>query len=270
MPKKERASTRKAVKARGALPAPVVTPRRVELPWYKRRNVQAGIAFGVVFLGVLAYNVIGDLMDSRRDRRLNVRSIEQFERQLQLLNAPLEGVYQSLETTTQQFVAGELAPEEYRGQAEGWVEQFRTLYTGIRDIEIREDLEPLAEAKAHFTQGAVILLDAAKVYLQAASAAGPERETAVGLGRNLLTHGAAVLAMGERTIQEVKNEFDLNDPEVEPQAPVIPEEDAPPPAPAQPETPIVPDPAASPPASPGPTATASPAAPAATAPDPTP
>lgn len=232
------------MKARGALPAPVVAPRRVNLPWYKRRNVQLGIAFGVIFLGVFLFNVFKDLREGSDDKKLQVRSIEQFERRLQLLNAPLAGVFEALQTSPDQFLAGSLSVDDYRTQAEGWVEEFRKLYTGIREAEVREDLEPLVEAKALFSQGSVVLLDAAKAYLQAASVEGAPRQELIDLGRNLLTHGGAVVNMGEIQIQRVKNEFDLNDPPAELPAPVIPEEAPPPPQPPATDTPAIPDPGA--------------------------
>ncbi|MEX2551890.1 MAG: hypothetical protein WD627_02660 [Actinomycetota bacterium] len=233
------------MKARGALPAPVVAPRRINLQWYKRRNVQLGIAFAVVFLGVFLFNVVKDIREGSDDKKLQVRSIEQFERRLQLLNAPLAAVYQALQTSPGQLLAGSLSVDDYRTQAEGWVEEFRKLYTGIREAEVREDLEPLIEAKALFSQGSVLLLDAAKAHLQAASVEGVPRQELIDLGRNLLTHGSAVVNMGELQIQRVKNEFDLNDPPVELPAPVIPEEEAPPPQPPATDTPAT-DPGAAP------------------------
>jgi len=232
------------MKARGALPAPVVAPRRVNLPWYKRPKVQLGIAFAVVFLGVFLFNVVKDIREGSDEKKLQVRSIEQFERRLQLLNAPLAAVYQALQTSPDQFLAGSLSLDDYRTQAEGWVEEFRKLYTGIREAEVREDLEPLVEAKALFSQGSVVLLDAAKAYLQAASVEGAPRQELIDLGRNLLSHGGAVVNMGEIQIQRVKNEFDLNDPPAELPAPVIPEEAAPPPQPPATDTPAIPDPGA--------------------------
>jgi hypothetical protein len=232
------------MKARGALPAPVVAPRRVNLPWYKRRNVQLGIAFAVIFLGVFLFNVVKDIREGSDDKKLQVRSIEQFERRLQLLNAPLAAVYEALQTSPDQFLAGSLSLDDYRKQAEGWVEEFRKLYTGIRDAEVREDLEPLVEAKALFSQGSVVILDAAKTLLQAASVEGASREALIDLGRNLLSHGGAVVNMGELQIQRVKNEFDLNDPPAEIPAPVIPEEQAPLPQPPATDTPAISDPGA--------------------------
>jgi hypothetical protein len=244
MPKKDPASTRKPIKARGALPAPVVAPRRLNLPWYKRRNVQLGVAFAVIFLGVFLFNVVKDLREGSSDKRLQARSIEQFERKLQLLNAPLGAVYQAIQASPDQLLAGTLSVDEYRKQAEGWLEEFRKLYSGIKSAEVREDVESLLEAKALFTQGAVVLVDAAKAHLQAASLEGAAREESIKLGRNLLAHGSAVINMGERQIQKVKNEFDLNDPPAELPAPVIPEEEAPPPQPPATETPTSPDAAA--------------------------
>jgi hypothetical protein len=269
MPKKEQASSRKPVKARGALPAPVTAPKRVEVTWYKRRQFQVAIVFGAIFLAVLAFNVIRDLREGSREEKLQVRSIQQFERKLQLLNAPLTEVYQSLQTSTEQFVAGTVAAEEYRRQADGWVEEFRKLYVGIKETEVRAGLDSLLEAKALFTQGAVVLLDGAKIFQQASSTEGPAREASISLGRNLLAHGGAIIGMGERRIQEAKNDFDLNDPPAELPEPVIPEEEAPVPAPTALDPGAVPPPAADPtaPATPAPgAANTAPTAPATPAP----
>ena len=225
---------------------PVIAPKRTQTVWYKRPKVQAAVAFAVIFLGILLFNIFKDLSESRNQRRLEVRSIEQFERKLQLFNAPLEGIYSAISSSPEQLIAGTLSVDDYRKQAEGWVAEFRKLYTGIKDTEVRQELDELVAAKGSFAQGAVILVDGTKSLLNAASVEGDARQAAITLGRNLLTHGGAVISMGERQMGELKNEFELNDPPVDLPAPIVPEEEAPPPVVTQ--TPVTPDPLASPPA----------------------
>lgn len=262
MRKKKPPPPRKTVKAKGAIPTPVVAPKRVVLPWYKKRGNQVGVAFLSLLLILFLVNVFSDLKDSREKKRLEVRAVEQFERKVSLLNAPLNAVFQSIQPTTDGLVAGTVPVEDYRKAADIWLQEFRKLYVGIKDSKVPSDLESLVEAKALYSQGALIYVDAAKVYIQAAAAAGPDREAALTLAENLLTHAGAVASMGEREFQRLKNDLELNDPVVELPEALIPEEEAPlPPAAPVPVDPAAPG--APVPGAPGaPTVTTSPAAPA--------
>lgn len=257
MTKKAAPPPRKTIRARGAIPAPVVAPKRVLIPWYKKRGSQAGLAFLALLLVLFLVNVISDLSDSREKKRLEVRAVEQFERKVALLNAPLGAVFQSLKPATDALKAGTLPPEEYKKLAKGWVEEFRKLYTGIKGTKVPADLEGLLEAKALYAQGSLLLVDAAKILAQAS---GPERDAAFTLAQNLLSHAGAVTTMGEREFQRLKNELELNDPTVDLPEALIPEEEAPVPPAAPPVPP--PDPAA-PPAATGPVAPEGPSGPAA-------
>lgn len=242
MRKKVTPTPRKTIKARGALPAPVVSPKRVVLPWYKKRGNQAGIAFLALLLTLFLFNVFSDLSDSREKKRLEVRAVKQFERKVSLLNAPLGAVFQSIKPATDGLVAGTVPVEEYRKAANVWLEEFRKLYTGIKGTKVPADLEGLVEARALYSQGALIYLDAAKVLIQAAAVPGAEREATKKLGESLLAHAEAVATMGEREFQRLKNRLELNDPVVRlPKAP-IPEEEVPlpaaAPAPGNPAAPV--------------------------------
>lgn len=240
MSRKEQAPQRKVVKARGAIPAPVTAPKRVHVPWYRKRPYQAGLAFLLILVVLFVYNIYSDLSDDRERKRLEVRSVEQFERKLQLLNAPLTEVFQSLQTAPDAFLQGALPQEEYSAQANGWLEEFRKLYTGIKEAQVPPELEGLVQAKALYAQGAVIYVDAAKVYIQATALTGEDRQAAIALGRNLLSHGGAVATEGERAFLTLKEELELNESELILPEPQIPEEQAPAPA-APPVPPVVPE-----------------------------
>lgn len=193
-------------------------------------------------LAVLAFifNAIMDARDRAEERRRDARAVEQFERRVLDLNTKMGSVYEGLSQVPGAFLAGATPVEEYRTQAEGWITSFRELNQSIRNVEIPADSEGLQEAKAHFVQGTVIYLDAAKVFLTAAAVEDPaERERITVLGRNLFLHGTSVYAMGDRVITEMKNDLELNDPPQPPPAPGMPEEEiqlpAPPPAPPAPD-----------------------------------
>ena len=256
MAKTKQPPARKPIKARGALPAPRVAPERDNTPWHGK--IGARIAMAVAALAIIAFivNTVLDARERAEARRQDGRAVEQFERRVLDLNTKIGSVYEGLSQAPGAFLAGALPEEEYRTQAEGWITSFRELNQSIRNLEAPTDIEALQEAKAHYVQGTIIYLDAAKVFLSAASIDDPPaREQTLVLARNLFLHGTSVYGMGDRVLTELKNELQLNDPPEPPPAPTLPEEEvqlpAPPAAPTDPAagmTPEAPAPAAPAPA----------------------
>jgi hypothetical protein len=268
MAKTKQPPARKPVKARGALPSPRVAPQRDNTPCHGKTGIR--IVMALVALALIAFivNLVMDARDRAADRRQEARSVEQFERRVLDLNQKNSAVYEQLSQVPGAFLAGALPVEEYRTATEAWVTSFRELNQGIRNLEVPADLEGLVEAKAHYVQGTILYVDAAKVFVAAAAITDPaEREKTTVLGRNLFLHGTSVYAEGDRTITVMKNEYELNDPPAPVPAPALPEEEVQlPPAPAAPVAPVDPmapgtsvEPAPAPPAAP----VAPPAAPAA-------
>jgi hypothetical protein len=250
MVKSNRQTTaRKPIKARGALPSPRMAPPRVTRAWYRRRGYQVVGAALILTLVGGGITIALNIRESSQTRAREVRAVRQFERKVQLLQTPVTNMFETMNQAPGEFLAGRLPPEEYRTQAETWVEEFRKLNTGLRSGSLGSSLETLEEARGLYVQGTVIYLDAAKILAMASRFSDtPDREEAIKQGRNLLSHGAAVLSMGERQIQKLKNRFGLNEQTTgtPPQKiPVqLPEEEA---APA-----AQPPPAAVPPPPPGP------------------
>lgn len=239
MRKKAQSPPRKVVKAKGALPSPVVAPKRVVVPWYRRRTNQAGGALLLVLVIWFAVTVFGNIRDGREQKRREVRAVLQFERKVTLLNAPLAPILQTIQTSPDAFLQGDLPPEEFKAQANGWLEGFRKLYNGVKGTKAPAAVQGLVETRGLFAQSAVLYVDAAKAYVQAASVSVPEREAATSLARNLLSHAGAVASMGERQFQKLKNELQLNDPVAKLPPVPIPAEQAPLPAPV-PAAPVPP------------------------------
>lgn len=260
MAKTTKPAPRKPVKARGALPSPRVAPQRDNTPWHGKPGPRVAIALALIALLAFGVPTIMNARERAAGRRQDVRSVEQFERKVTDLNAMLEPVLQGLSQAPGAFLAGALPVEEYRKQADGWVTTVRELNQGIKNLEADPDIEGLVEAKAHYVQGTMIYLDAAKIFVSAAAVTDPaEREKMAVLGRNTFLHGTYIYAFGDRNITKLKNEYELNDPPVEPQAPTLPEEEVP-----IEQPPAAPGGAVAPPAGPvGPAAPVAPPAPAA-------
>lgn len=262
MAKTKQPPPRKPVKARGSLPSPRVAPQRDTTPWYKKTRFRIALVILLLAAAAFGAKLVIDARARAEERRLDVRAIGQFERRVQDLNLEIQPVYEELAQAPGALLAGELPVEDYRTQAAGWVESFRRLNQGIRNVETPEDIEGLQEVKASYVQATTIYLDAAKMFLAAADMPDPEARTrATVLARNTFLHGAAVYGMGDRAMVRLQNEYDLNDPPSELPPPTTPEEEVPLPPP-----PAAPDPAAGPgPAGVEPDpATVDPAAPAGT------
>lgn len=233
MPKSKQPPPRKPVKAKGALPAPVTAPERVEVVWYKQRKNQAIIA--VVLLLVLAFAVKTgiDLAERADVRDRQVRALEQFERRVQLLNSELPETFQQISASPGAYLAGSLSQEEFQQQTDAWVETLRDYHQGLNNTEVPEDMPALKEAQGLYAQSSLIFVDAAKTFGLAPSIDDPQRrEDTLVLARNEFLHGSAVLAMAERRFVDARNILGLNDPEaVLPQV-QFPEEEQPIPPPA--------------------------------------
>lgn len=228
MAKSKQPAPRKPVKARGSLPAPKVAPERDTTPWYNKTKYRAIVAVVALLLLALIAKLVVDARADAQQRGVDIRAIEQFERRVTDLNLQVQPVYQSLGEAPGAFLAGMLPEEQYREVAEGWVEIFRTLNSGLRSTQAPERVEALHEAHGLYVQATTIYIDAAKMFLAAASIPDlEERENALVLARNTFLHASTVYAMGDRALTRVRNEYGLNQPPVPLPEPQLLEEEIP-------------------------------------------
>lgn len=215
---------------KGSLRAPVQTPKKRSFePWYKRRSIQ--IAIGATLLVLIAI-VVWAIFQARAEARAIRRDVEAFERTLQVqLTAPGQ-LNQELAEAPNQFQDGHMTAEEFSERAENWLDVYRDLHTGLREMETPLQVE---ESRALFVQGVSVYLDAIKSFLLGADLEeGDERAKAISQGRSMLDHGQAVLFMGSRSLELVKVELGLAEEAGNPvlEAPLpLPEEDVLPPIP---------------------------------------
>jgi hypothetical protein len=207
----KQATQRRPIKARGALPTPRTAPIRVTRAWYKRPGYRLVGAALLILLVAGGVAIVLNIRESSRIRARDVKAVRQFDRKVQLLQTPATSIFESMNKAPAEFLTGAMPPDQYRSQAEGWIQEFRKLNTGLRSGALGSPLETLEEARALYVQGTMIYIDAAKTFALAGRFTSPsDREEAIKQGRNLLTHGAAVLGMGERQMQKLRNRFGLN------------------------------------------------------------
>ena len=207
----KQATQRRPIKARGALPTPRTAPQRVTRAWYKRPGYRVVGAALLIILVAGGVAIVLNIRESSRIRNRDVQAVRQFERKVQLLQTPATSIFQAMNQAPSEFLAGTMPPEEFRSQAEGWIEEFRKLNAGLKSGALGTPLETLEEARGLYVQGTMFYIDAAKSFALASRfSAAPDREEAIKLGRNLLAHGAAVVGMGERQMQKLRDRFGLN------------------------------------------------------------
>lgn len=232
---KQKAPPRKTIKARGALPVPRIAPKRSFTVWYKRRGIV--VIGGILALGLLAGAVLitRNIIDNISTKKESGRAVGNFDRKVKLLQQPFQQVLGDMNKAPQEFAAGQLPAAEYKKVAGAWVEEFRKLDKGLRERTVPPNLPGLAQARAHFVQGTVLYIDAAKTFQLSADLTDPVlRDEAIKQGNNMIAHATSVYGLGQRRLIALKKQFGLKgaDEEAKVLGPIqLPEEEVTPPPP---------------------------------------
>ena len=199
------APTRKPIKARGALPTPKISPKRVQRHWYNRRDFQ--IVAVVIFLvaAVLATRAVLEWREAQAERKAQVRQVKAFENKVQLLQSPMQEVFRAVNTAPNELQAGTLPPDEFTKQTEVWLEKFRELDLGLRERQVPPDFKSLLEIRAMLVQGTVVYIDAVKHFQAAAALSDPAiRAKAIKDAQSTFSHGTSVFGNGQRELAALK------------------------------------------------------------------
>lgn len=193
---------KRPIKARGAAPAPKVAPRRVRVVWYRRRPVQVGGALLVLGVLGLALFMFLQYREGVEARRREQRAIRQFDRSISVLALSLQKTEQEMSTEPQRFKSGELGAEDFKKKTEEWKKAFTDLSAELREQSVPRNLE---ESRALLVEGAVLYLDAVKVFEIAATTGDPTiRDQSLQQGLNIANHAGFSLGMGRRLLEKEK------------------------------------------------------------------
>lgn len=224
---------RRPIRAKGALPAPKVSPARVHVVWHKRRSVRALlVVVGVVALALAAWQFMR-ARSRAEERAAERREVRQFERSVTVAGGNLNKVLTEMASVPDQFKAGQVSAADFKVKTEEWLTSLRELDGTLRS---RETPQGLLDARASLLQGVVLFIDAAKVFqLAADSTDASVRDRAVAQGRNLLMHASSVYQVGQLALAREKVRVGLLSEEeaetLESQRVPLPEEEAPQPEP---------------------------------------
>ncbi|HLF69877.1 MAG TPA: hypothetical protein VI541_02855 [Actinomycetota bacterium] len=201
MTKQQSPSERRPAKARGTIAVPRMSPKRVLTPWYRRGPSIAAMV--VILLGLLGLGVkvFQDIQSRSKSQKQERQTVQLFQRGLQILQSPMQDVFTSINTAPDDFKAGKLSPEDFKRETLTWLEAFRRLDAGIRSRQIPSGQRALEESKVLLLQGAVVYIDAVKMFGLAASQATPElRDQVIDQARATFAHATDVFGMGQRQL----------------------------------------------------------------------
>src|SRR5918992_140179 len=112
--KKKAEPTRKPVKARGALPAPKVAPRRVRLPIYKRRPIQIIALILLLIIGIIVFQQVRKARAEAAEKRQERRAIRRFDSGVRLLETTITRARSEMSTVTEQFKTGQMNSDAFK------------------------------------------------------------------------------------------------------------------------------------------------------------
>ena len=203
--------------------------------WYKRPGfvvIEVILGLALVAGAVLITRSVVENINTKKD---SARAVSLFGRKVQLLQQPFQQVLGDMGKAPQEFAAGKLPAEEYKKLTGTWLEEFRKLDLGLRERKVPSNLPGLEQARAHFVQGTVLYIDAAKAFQLSADLTDPVlRDEAIKQGNTLVAHATSVYGNGQRKLVSLKKQFGVKGAEEEAKllGPIqLPEEEVTPPPP---------------------------------------
>ena len=200
-------SARPPIRAKTALPAPRVAPRRVHVPLLRRRPVQVVLA--ILIIGVAALGIWSGLQlwhhhtNTAHDKAAAKRFDAQFRQDV----TPLNTVLNQESSSPQSFLAGSLPQGQFVSQTAQWLATFRA-FSG--QMTSAKPPQPLLKARAVLAQAATLFIDSIKAFQIAGTTTDPKARTdLVQQGNNIWSHATAVLDDGVQEETTVLHDFGL-------------------------------------------------------------
>lgn len=212
MPSRKKAEpTRRPAKAKGALPAPRVAPRRVRVPLHRRRPVQVIAILLVLTLAGVVFLQFSRAREETAERNAEKRAIRRFDSSVKLIETSLSKAIGEMSQIPEQFRSGATDAATFKAKTDEWVKTFRDAANSLAEKTVDDSLE---EARALFHHGAIYYVDAVKLYQTASGEAdAAQRNALLDQGRNLTDHAGKVMGLGKRALIIEKTRVGIPDEE---------------------------------------------------------
>ncbi len=241
-PGKKSVSSRPPVRAKSALPAPKVAPKRVHTPLLRRRSVQAVLA--VLVVGLAALGVWRGLRfwHHHQGTQKAKAGVKAFDSQYQAQLTPLYTVLDQIGNSPQQFQAGLMPQPTYVSQTAQWLESFRAFAGQMQSAKAPAAVDA---PRALLVQATDVFIDGVTILQLAGSASDLTlRKQLIEQGRNIIFHASGVFKNAQVEEAKVVAAYHLGKPPAKADlTPVSPPETA---APAPSPTPTSPTSTATP------------------------
>lgn len=193
MPKKN-TPARPPVKAKSALPAPRVTPKRTHTPWHQRRVVRViglVVLVAIVILGALEAHSFWKHHTTTTHLKAQVKT---YDTQFQTELSPIGTFLTQAQNSPPQFIGGLMKQADYVSQTAQWYTTMETLSKQLTSAKVPA---PLAKANAELIQGVQVFIDAINQFKLAATTTDKAAAAQlVQLGTNTVTHAETVFSDG--------------------------------------------------------------------------
>lgn len=212
--KKKTEPTRRPVKARGALPAPRVAPRRVRVPVHRRRPVQIVAILLILVIAGVTFQQVSQARDEAAERAAKKSAVRGFVNSFRAkVETPVNKVVGEMSQVPEQFRSGSTDAASFKTKTDEWLKALRDAATSLAEKEVQPSLE---ETRALFHHGAILFIDAVKVYQSAAVQTDVgQRDALLDEGRNLTDHAGKVFGLGIRALIIEQTRAGLSVPETD-------------------------------------------------------
>lgn len=207
MSPKKTTPSRPPIKAKSSLPAPRTSERRVRIPWYRHRTIQAIGAVILLAIVVLVVWRVHRYWHHHTITSHNKAAVKTYNDALQSELTPLENMVSQAQNSPENFINGAMSQPDYATQTAQWLTTVETLRGQIINAQTPD---PVKNASGILVQSMDIFVDAIKDFQLAGTTTDKAAaKTLVQNGTNEVAHGEAVLEDGLTTEESVVNDYHL-------------------------------------------------------------
>ncbi|HEU5001338.1 MAG TPA: hypothetical protein VFW71_00975 [Actinomycetota bacterium] len=206
MPKKN-APARPPVKAKSALPAPRMAPKRVHIPWHRHTWVRIVGLLVVVALVIVGALQVHSFWKHHTTTSHSKAQVKTFDAQFQSELSPIGTFLTQAQNSPPQYAGGLMTQANYVSQTAQW---YTTMETLSKQLNAAKVPPILAKAKAELIQGVQVFIDAINQFSLAGTTTDKNiAAQLVQLGTNTVTHAETVFSDGAQEEAIVVHAFGL-------------------------------------------------------------
>lgn len=194
MPPKKGPPARPPARVKSSLPAPRVAPRRVHIPWRRRRSVQVLAGIVVLIVAAIAIRSAHRAWHHHTVTMHTKTAVKIYDGHLQTQLSPLNTFLSQAVNTPPNYLSGSVSQTAYVSQTVQWMTTVQKLRTQVFNSNPPTILK---KARSELVQGADLMIDSVNQFqLASTTTDANQRAALVQSATNTLGHAEAVLSDG--------------------------------------------------------------------------